>query len=121
MTPEQIQCIRGTADIILSGGRVADSFYEALFEIAPETRSLFRDDLAALKLKFMNMLASIVGAVERPEMFTSILTHLGRQHRRFGVKAAYYECPSSDDLRPGVDSRNGGSGSSGLKVRPPLR
>jgi DNA replication ATP-dependent helicase Dna2 len=31
------------------------------------------------------------------------------------------ECPSSDDLRPGVDFRNGGSGSFGLKVRPPAR
>jgi competence protein ComEC len=31
------------------------------------------------------------------------------------------ECPSSDDLRPGVSFRNGGSGSSGLNVRPPVR
>ncbi len=30
-------------------------------------------------------------------------------------------CPSSDDLRPGVGFRNGGSGSSGLKVRRPAR
>ena len=65
MTPDQIERIRSTADNILVSGRVADRFYEALFEIAPETRSLFRDDLTALKLKFMNMLASIVGAVER--------------------------------------------------------
>ena len=91
MTPDQIERIRSTADIILGSGRFADRFYEALFAIAPETRSLFRDDLTALKLKFMNMLASIVGAVERPEMFASILTHLGRQHRRYGVKATHYE------------------------------
>ena len=90
MTPDQIERIRSTADVILYSGRFADCYYAALFEIATETRRLFHSDHTALKLKFMDMLASIVGAVQRPEMFTSILTHLGRQHGRFGVKASYY-------------------------------
>src|SRR5205085_6388935 len=91
MTPDQIEHIRSTSDIILGSGRVADRFYEALFAIAPETRGLFRDDLTALKLKFMNMLASLVGSVDQPMVFASILTHLGRRHRRYGVRAAHYE------------------------------
>ena len=44
----------------------------------------------SLKLKFLNTMTSIVGSVERPEMFSSILTHLGRRHRRFGVLSAHY-------------------------------
>ena len=91
MTPDQIEHIRSTSDIILGSGRVADRFYEALFAIAPETRGLFRDDLTALKLKFMNMLASLVGSVDQPMVFASILTHLGRRHRRYGVRAAHYK------------------------------
>ncbi len=36
-------------------------------------------------------------------------------------RLALLHCPSSDDLRQGAGFRNGGSGSSGLEVRPPVR
>jgi hemoglobin-like flavoprotein len=91
MNRDQVHLIRSTADALLSGGRVADSFYEALFTTAPETRRLFRDDLTAQKLKFLDMLASLVGAVDQPAMFRSILTHLGRRHGRYGVQAGHYD------------------------------
>lgn len=80
-----------TADAAFGSGRFADRFYDALFAKAPETRALFGADVAALKLKFMNMLISIVGNIQHPELFGSIITHLGRQHRQFGVQPAHYE------------------------------
>ena len=66
-------------------GSATCCFYEHLFRLAPETRALFASDLAALRLKFMNRPASLVGTLERPEMFASILTHLGQLHGRAGI------------------------------------
>ena len=37
------------------------------------------------------------------------------------VSVEMLDCPSSDDLRLGLGFRDGGSGSSGLKVRQPAR
>lgn len=90
VTPEQTVLILTTADAAFASGRFADRFYDRLFTTAPETRALFGTDLTALKIKFMNTLASLVGNVQHPAMFASILTHLGLQHRRFGVLPAHY-------------------------------
>ena len=102
MTPEQKALVLNTADAAFASGRFADRFYERLFTEAPETRSMFPDDLSALKLKFMNTLTSIIGAVERPDMFASILAHLGRQHFRFGVRSVHYR-PVGDALLETLD------------------
>jgi hemoglobin-like flavoprotein len=90
VTPQHRALVLETADAAFAIGRFADRFYARLFALAPETQALFGDDSTILKLKFMNTMTSIVGSVERPEMFSSILTHLGRRHRRFGVLSAHY-------------------------------
>lgn len=91
MKPEHTALIITTADAAFASGRLADHFYDRLFTNAPETRALFGADLAALKLKFMNTLALLVGSIQHPAMFVSIVTHLGGQHRRYGVMPAHYE------------------------------
>jgi hemoglobin-like flavoprotein len=90
VTPDQTALILATADVAFVGGHFAARFYDRLFASAPELRILFGTDLTALKLKFMNTLASLVGSLQHPVIFDSILMHLGRQHRRFGVLPAYY-------------------------------
>ena len=91
MTPEHTALILATADATFASGRFAGGFYDRLFATAPETRLLFGADLTALKLKFMNTLAILVGSIQHPEMFVSIVTHLGGQHRHYGVTPAHYE------------------------------
>lgn len=91
VTPEHTTLILATADAIFASGRFADCFYDRLFAIAPQTRLLFGADLTVLKLKFMNTLSILVGSIQHPEIFASIVTHLGGQHSRFGVLAAHYE------------------------------
>ena len=39
-------------------------------------------------LKLMDMIAAIVGTLDKREMFQSIITHSGRQHAQFGAKPA---------------------------------
>jgi hemoglobin-like flavoprotein len=70
---------------------VADLFYRRLFELAPQYRSLFSDDMSAQKKKLIRMLAFIVKAMEwRDEQWAEevnpeedlmlVVLALGRRH-----------------------------------------
>jgi hemoglobin-like flavoprotein len=90
MSPEQIKVLQDSFDRFWGSGRVVDLFYDRLFVIAPHARSLFPADMEMQKLKFTDMLASIIGLIERQDMFTSIIENLGRRHARYGVVEADY-------------------------------
>ena len=64
-------------------------FYRRFFELAPERRSLFPNDLERQYLTLMDMMAAIIGALDREELFQSITTYAGLRHARFGAKPAY--------------------------------
>lgn len=92
MTPKQVTLVQGTSDVLLTvEPHVANCFYDRLFELAPETKSLFAADLSHQKAKLTNMLASLIGALGRPELFASIITYTGRTHARLGILPKYYE------------------------------
>src|SRR4051794_16673852 len=70
---------------------VPDLFYRRLFDIAPQYRSLFSDDMTAQKRKLMTMLAFVVKAIDWPEEFWTdriapdqdlvmMVAALGRRH-----------------------------------------
>lgn len=65
-------------------------FYNNLFSIAPETRPLFRDDLAGQGMKFMSTLMTLADLLDEPELFQTELDDLARSHATVGVKAEYY-------------------------------
>jgi hemoglobin-like flavoprotein len=88
---EHIEPVRASFDRLWPINRkFADLFYARLFELKPEARTLFPESIDQQKAKLTAMLATIVGALDRPEMFASIVEHLGRQHARFGVTDADY-------------------------------
>ena len=41
-------------------------------------------------LKLMDMIAAIVGTLDKREMFQSIISYSGRQHARFGAKPLHF-------------------------------
>ena len=41
-------------------------------------------------LKLMDMIAAIVGTLDKREMFQSIISHSGRQHAQFGAKPLHF-------------------------------
>jgi len=91
MRPDQIACIREAFDRLWPvNRRFADLFYARLFELDPTARTLFRGDLEGLKTKLLSMLATILGAADRPEIFDSVVEDLGRRHALFGVTPAQY-------------------------------
>jgi hemoglobin-like flavoprotein len=69
----------------------ADLFYYRLFDIAPEVRSLFPDDLIAQKKKFITMLATMVTNLNEFEKIAPVVEDLGMRHVAYGVIAKHYE------------------------------
>ena len=91
MTPEQVHLIRKSFDALWPvHRRLAEVFYSRFFELAPNARRLFPDDMERQQIKLMDMIAAIVGALDKREIFQSIISYTGRQHAQFGVKRSHF-------------------------------
>jgi hemoglobin-like flavoprotein len=91
MTPEQVDLIRHSFDAIWPIRRkLAELFYSRFFELAPDAKRLFPGDMERQHLKLMDMIAAIVGALDKRELFQSIIRHTGRQHAQFGVISSHF-------------------------------
>jgi hemoglobin-like flavoprotein len=92
MTPAQIDLVRKSFDALWPvRRRIADLFYARFFELAPDARVLFPQDIVRQQLKLMDMIAAIVGALDEREIFQSIISFSGRQHAQFGVRRAHFD------------------------------
>jgi hemoglobin-like flavoprotein len=109
MTPEQIDLVRKSFDSIWPVRRkLAELFYRRFFELAPDTRGLFSDDMERQQLKLMDMIATIVGTLDKGEIFRSIISHSGRQHALFGAKPLHFAA-FGDALIWGLEQQFGAS------------
>ena len=91
MTPEQIDLIRKSFDALWPFRRkLAEEFYARFFELAPDTRRLFPNDMERQQLKLMDTIAAIVGTLDQRELFQSIISHTGRKHADFGVQTSHF-------------------------------
>jgi hemoglobin-like flavoprotein len=92
MTPEQVKLVKDSFKQVLPiAGVAADLFYDRLFEIAPETRPLFRDDLVAQKKKLIAMLAIVVTNLHEVDKIAHAVGDLGKRHVAYGVTAKHFE------------------------------
>ena len=92
MNPEQIKLVQDSfAQVAPIADRAADLFYERLFEIAPDVRPLFPDDMAAQKRKLMQTLSAAVGNLHRVEEVLPVLEDLGRRHVDYGTRPEHYD------------------------------
>jgi len=66
-------------------------FYGRLFEIAPQLRPLFRLEIAQQSRKLLDMLTTIVGAIDNFEALRPRLGELGHKHVAYGAKPEHYE------------------------------
>jgi hemoglobin-like flavoprotein len=91
MTPEQIHLVRNSFDALWPVRRkLAETFYRRFFELAPDSRRLFPDDMERQQLKLMDSLAAIVGALDKREIFQAVISHSARQHAQFGAAAPHF-------------------------------
>jgi hemoglobin-like flavoprotein len=51
---------------------------------------LFSGDIERQQLKLMDMIATIVGTLDKGEIFQSIISHSGRQHALFGANPLHF-------------------------------
>jgi hemoglobin-like flavoprotein len=91
MTSEQVDLIRQSFDAIWSVRRkLAVTFYGRFFELAPDALQLFPSDMERQHLKLMDSIAAIVGALDKRELFQSVISHTARHHVGFGVKPSHF-------------------------------
>ena len=91
MTPEQVDLVRHSFDAMWPVRRkLAESFYTRFFELAPDAKRLFPREMERQHLKLMDSIAAIVGALDKRDLFQSIISHTGRQHAQFGARASHF-------------------------------
>jgi nitric oxide dioxygenase len=91
MTPNQIKLVQTSfAQVAPIAATAADLFYGRLFEIAPQVRTMFPDDLGEQKKKLMTMLGTAVAGLNRLDTLMPAVQALGRRHAGYGVKAQHY-------------------------------
>ena len=92
MTPEQVQIIKSTfAAVIKDKVKVGLLFYDRLFTIAPDTKPLFKNDLAEQSRKLMDTLALAIGMLRDMPTLVTTLEGLARRHVAYGVKDEHYD------------------------------
>ena len=91
MTPNQIKLVQTSfAQVAPIAATAADLFYGRLFEIAPQVRAMFPDDLSEQKKKLMAMLSTAVAGLNHLDTLVPAVQALGRRHAGYGVKAQHY-------------------------------
>jgi hemoglobin-like flavoprotein len=92
MTPDDVQLVQESFKSVRPiSAQAADLFYGRLFEIAPEVRQMFPEDLTEQKKKLMGMLATVVTNLHQVEKILPAAQDLGRRHVAYGVTAAHYK------------------------------
>ena len=97
MTPDELALIESDGAIIRAAPEAfATTFYATLFELAPETRALFPDDLVAQRGKLVAELEFLIDAATDTATtgdlgpFLVRARELGRRHVDYGVTGPDY-------------------------------
>jgi len=91
MTPEQIDLVQTSfAKVAPIADTAATLFYDRLFEIAPETKPLFRGDMNEQGRKLMTTLGVVVNGLKNLDAILPAARALAVKHVGYGVTAAHY-------------------------------
>ena len=92
LSPKQKRLVRDSFESVQAyGTSVVVLFYGRLFEIAPETRALFKIDIREQARKLEDTLRTTIEALDRFEELLPVLAELGRRHVIYGVQRYQYE------------------------------
>jgi len=91
VTPHQIELIQYSfTKVAPISERAAALFYRRLFEIAPEVRPLFKNDMTEQGRKLMATLATVVNGLTNLDSILLVASALAKRHVSYGVKASHY-------------------------------
>lgn len=101
MTPHQVRLVRNSFKLIEPiAAEAGEAFYRRLFEIAPEVRQLFPDNMEGQHAKLVNVLGVVISnlymislpvtTLREAETFMPQVRALGRRHVRYGIGEAHF-------------------------------
>lgn len=97
MTPDELLLIKADGSVVRSEPQTfAAAFYDTLFELDPDTRALFGDDLIVQRGKLVAELEFLIDAATASESsgdlapFLERARDLGHRHVGYGVTGEHY-------------------------------
>jgi hemoglobin-like flavoprotein len=92
ISPARIALVQSSfKSVVPMADEAATLFYSRLFEIAPETRPLFAEDISRQKKKLIQMLAWAVTNLHQIDRILPAIQDLGRRHAGYEVKPSFYQ------------------------------
>ena len=92
MTPDQITLVQTSfARVLPIADTAATLFYHRLFELAPEVRPLFSEDMREQRRNLMQMLNVTVNGLNNLDRLVPMVEALGQRHVNYGVQEAHYQ------------------------------
>jgi len=91
MDTDQVNLVRDSfVQIVLDSDAAARSFYDRLFELAPETRPLFRNEMITQGRHLIEALGRIVTGLSKLDDMRPGLRKLAERHVDYGVEDRHY-------------------------------
>ena len=91
MTPDQIKLVQQSfAKVAPISEQAAVLFYDRLFEVAPQVRAMFPDDMTEQRKKLMATLAVVVGGLSNLDSILPAASALATRHVTYGAKPEHY-------------------------------
>lgn len=92
LTDAQVQKVQTSfALIVPRANAFSILFYDRLFEIAPDVRHLFGEDMTAQRGKLVTTLATVVQSLHQLEQVLPEVHALGVRHNGYAVKTEHYD------------------------------
>jgi nitric oxide dioxygenase len=108
MTPDQVTLVQQSfTKVAPISDQAAVTFYDRLFEIAPQVKAMFPSDLTEQRKKLMATLAVVVNGLSNLESILPAASALATRHVGYGAKAEHYPVVGSAllwTLEKGLDA-----------------
>jgi nitric oxide dioxygenase len=91
MTPDQVKLVQQSfSKVAPISDQAAILFYDRLFEVAPQVKSMFPTDLTEQRKKLMATLAVVVGGLSDLPSILPAASALAKRHVSYGAKPEHY-------------------------------
>ena len=91
MIPEQVQLVQQSfSKIVPISDQAAVIFYNRLFEIAPQVKSMFPSDMTEQRGKLMATLSAVVNGLNNLSSILPAASALAKRHVAYGARAEHY-------------------------------
>jgi len=91
MTPDQVKLVQQSfSKVVPISDQAAVMFYGRLFEIAPQVKSMFPDDMTAQRGKVMATLTAVVNGLGNLQSILPAASALAKRHVSYGARPEHY-------------------------------